>query len=153
MSKVALDALLDEDEWAWLSASAHDARLPDEGKAFRCCVNFLAQTSDANIAEALHSAAADAAERKNTGIQKARSLSLAASQMRWMHSTSAQHGAQSVETFARTVVRACMKVDDAAAVFGVVRCKTATASRGDADVAGLADASTVCGGAQNALAA
>ena len=34
----------------------------------------------------------------------------------------------------------------------MVRCKTATGSRGAGDVAGIADASTACAGAQEALA-
>ena len=155
MSKVSLDALLDDDEWAWLTASATEARLPDEGKAFRCCVNFLAQSqaADVHVAEALSASTTDAASRQPAGDHTPRTLDLAASQIEWMRSASAQSGVSSIESFASTVVQACMKVDDRTAVFGVVRCKTATASRGGGDVAGLADTSTVCAGAQEALAA
>ena len=155
MSKVSLDALLADDEWAWLTASATEARLPDEGKAFRCCVNFLAQSqaADVHVAEALSASTTDAASRQPTGDHKPRAVDLAASQIEWMRSASAQSGVSSIESFASTVVQACMKVDDRTAIFGVVRCKTATASRGDGDVAGLADTSTVCAGAQEALAA
>ena len=155
MSKVSLDALLDDDEWAWLTASATEARLPDEVKAFRCCVNFLAQSqaADVHVAEAISASTTNAASRQPAGDHKPRTLDLAASQIEWMRSASAQSGVSSIESFASTVVQACMKVDDWTAVFGVVRCKTATASRGGGDVAGLADTSTVCAGAQEALAA
>ena len=149
--KSCLEALLDDDEWGWLTTSAAEARLPDEGKAFRCCVNFLAQApAGARAVELLRAAAA---LREAGAEQKMRKLGLAGSQMEWMRSASAQHGLPSPESFASTVVRACMQLDDSAAIFGVIRCKTATACRGDADVAGLADASTSCAGAQEALAA
>ena len=150
MSKVSLGALLSDTEWSWLTASATAADLPDEGKAFRCCVNFLAQTGDGGaVAEAL--AAAAAAADNPAADTSAHSIALAGSQSEWMLSASAARGFTSPEAFASTVVRACIAVDDPAAVFGVVRCKTATVARGDADVAGLADASTACAGAQEAL--
>ena len=156
MSKVSLEAPLTDEEWAWLTASASEARLPDEQKAFRCCVNFLAQVPDARAIKAL----TDAASVSATGgtlapvgcKQNMRSIGLATSQSEWMRSAAGQCGVSSPEKFASTVVQACMKVDDATAIFGVIRCKTATASRGEGDVAGLADSSTVCAGAQQALA-
>ena len=43
MSKTTMQCLLNGDEWAWLASAAADAGLPDRGKAFRCCVNCLAQ--------------------------------------------------------------------------------------------------------------
>ena len=44
MAKAALEVRLLDAEWAWLTESAAARSLPDEGKAFRCCVNYLAQT-------------------------------------------------------------------------------------------------------------
>eukprot|EP01043_Picozoa_sp_COSAG02_P062116 COSAG02_NODE_8492_length_2551_cov_1.455954_4_plen_227_part_00 len=120
-------------------------------------MNFLAQAPDARTVEALTNAASMSATGANLNQvgceQKIYSIGLAASQIEWMRSASAQRGVSSPEKFASTVVQACMKVDDAAAIFDVIRCKTATASRGTSDVAGLADSCTVCAGAQQALVA
>lgn len=130
---------LNDEEWGWLTTSAANSGLPDEGKAFRCCVNFLAQDST-HVVIGRGEAATNRRERP---------IELAASQIEWMAKTSVAHGATSTEAFASAIVQACIPLDPGQ-VFGVIRCKTANDAAG---VAGVANASTACAGAQKALAA
>lgn len=135
--KITVACLLTDEEWGWLTTSAANSGLPDEGKAFRCCVNFLAQDSTHAVVVGREAIATE------------RPIELAASQREWMLKASVAHGAASMEAFASAIVQACMPLDPGQ-VFGVIRCKTATDAAG---VAGVANASTACAGAQKALAA
>jgi hypothetical protein len=137
--KVYVACQLNDEEWGWLTTSAANSGLPDEGKAFRCCVNFLAQDST-HVVIGRGEAATNRRERP---------IELAASQIEWMAKTSVAHGATSTEAFASAIVQACIPLDPGQ-VFGVIRCKTANDAAG---VAGVANASTACAGAQKALAA
>lgn len=137
-AKITVPCLLTDEEWGWLTASAANSGLPDEGKAFRCCVNFLAQGATDAVAVGTALAAAGATERP---------IELAGSQSEWMATASVECGFASVGAFA-SAVKACVPLDPAE-VFGVIRCKTATGE----GAAGVVDASTACAGAQQALAA
>ena len=135
--KITVTCLLTDEEWGWLTTSAANSGLPDEGKAFRCCVNFLAQDSTHAVVIGRDAVATE------------RPIELAASQSEWMAKASVAHGAANMQSFASAIVQACIPLDPGQ-VFGVIRCKTATDAAG---VAGVADASTACVGAQKALAA
>jgi hypothetical protein len=135
--KITVACLLTDEEWGWLTTSAANSGLPDEGKAFRCCVNFLAQDSTHAVVIGREAVATE------------RPIELAASQCEWMARASAAHGYSNIEAFASAIVQACIPLDPGQ-VFGVIRCKTATDAAG---VAGVANASTTCVGAQKALAA
>jgi hypothetical protein len=149
MSRTTVQCLLTDDEWAWLASAATDAGLPDRGKAFRCCINCLAQ--DVRSGEALGASPGDDGGAASA-TRTFRPLQLAASQGEWLSTQGQLRGYGGGEAFASVVVRACQGLAPEQ-VFGVVRCKTATASRGAGDVAGIADAGTACAGAQEALAA
>eukprot|EP01045_Picozoa_sp_COSAG04_P025779 COSAG04_NODE_3452_length_2804_cov_3.164880_1_plen_147_part_00 len=139
MAKAALDVRLLEAEWAWLTESAAARSLPDEGKAFRCCVNYLAQSGATVVA---------GAEALVAGEGAPHGLPLAPSQLEWVTAQSAERGVEAA-AFGRAVVQTCMGSGDDDAIFGVIRCKTGTA----ATVAAVADADTKCEGAQEALKA
>ena len=125
--KVKIGVFLNDDEWQWLERAVLYHQLPDEGKAYRCCVNFLAQTEGRVMEEA--------------GVEGARrrEVSLAPSQLEWMNSTRSH---LPIASFGGAVVRRCMTHIPPADIFGVIRCKTQT---------GLATADTPCAGAQEAL--
>ena len=140
MAKAALEVRLLDAEWAWLTESAAARSLPDEGKAFRCCVNYLAQTGA--TVECAGSEALAAGEGAPHG------LALAPSQLEWVTAQSAERSVEAA-VFGRAVVQTCMGSGEDDQIFGVIRCKTGTA----ATVAVVADADTKCEGAQEALKA
>lgn len=82
----------------------------------------------------------------------ARLIELAPSQFEWMERVSAEHSFASAADFGSAVVQACKPLNSAD-VFGKIRRKTATGVGASGGVAALADASTPCAGAQEALAA
>jgi hypothetical protein len=140
--KAVLLARIGAEQWEWLTDAATTHTLPDQAKAFRCCVNFVAQT-DAAVAF-------QAAGRPWVELEE-RTVELAPSQMTWLTRMAEEdHVDGGAAAVCSSVIDHCM-LQDPTAVFGVVRCKTATAARGSAGVAGLADETTQCEGARAAL--
>ena len=139
--KETIAALLSDDAWLWLRGAAAQFSLPDEGKAFRCCINFLAQQ---NVdAFGLLDAAGTTTTVAAAGNVSPRAIELAGSQLEWIRTTSSNAGS-SPEVYAGAVVQACAAVEPISSIFAVIRCKTKTG-------AVLATADTPCAGAQAAL--
>ena len=139
MAKTVVSALLTNYEWAWLGEVVAEFGLPEEGKAFRCCVNFLAQTGAERCRLACH-----AAGRPNHGIET-HDLELACSQMEWVQAACDRFLPNVIPPtkYAGAVIAVCMELPEPELIFGVIRCKTQT---------GPATADTQCAGAQEALA-
>lgn len=142
MAKIEVEVELSPEQWIWLGRKVEEQSLPDKGKAFRCCVNFVAQTERTIPAGPSAATAADPVV-----LHK---LEAAKTQADWIATEANSRGVISA-AFAGAIVRECMALPSQQ-VFGVVRCKSATNARGS-DVAGLAGPETLCEGAQAALAA
>lgn len=105
-------SLLDEHA-GWLERMAEKHRLPDQGKAFRCCLMYI-QAKETALA-------APTGDSPPTSGRT--TLHLAPAQLEWLQQSSAQLKATTITHMAGAVCGACMAADEAE-VFGVIRCKT-----------------------------
>jgi hypothetical protein len=124
----------------WLDGMRRQFALPDSGKAFRCCLNWAAQTDHRFSAAAAATAAATAGDQACT-------LELAATEAQWAWLDG--------RASASLLIQDCMQFAAAegdSVIFQVVRCKTGTSAAPGA-VATVATSATQCAGAQKALAA
>ena len=147
MTHIPRECLLAQSQVDWLGGMAAYFGLPNSGKAFRCCLNWAAQTDrplDGNS-----SGGSDGELVRTT---------LAATEGQW-----AWLGDRLPDTFGVSVlvgecmafaalenVMGCEAGNNAASIFKVVRCKTKTGKAPGA-VADVATAATQCEGAQAAL--
>ena len=122
---------------AWLAAMA-EANALTVGKAFRCCINWAAQTGASDLGS---SAPADSPGDASVELEAT------AGQWAWLDDQHVPGDAAAAALVAVCQSHAGTGVDAAGAIFKVVRCKSNT--RG----AVVATADTPCAGAQAALQA
>ena len=117
----------------WLTSMANKHSLQDKDKAFRCCVNFAAQTG---LRLEQEHASPPKLEEETT---------LSATEGQWLF---LDESGSSVASFIGQCKSLTVKDEDL--IFQVVRCKTKT---NGTLVPAIADETTPCEGAQEALAA
>ena len=122
---------------AWLAAMA-EANALTVAKAFRCCVNWAAQTGAADLGS---SAPADS--RGDASVE----LEATVGQWAWLDDQHVADDAAAAALIAVCQSHAATSADAADAIFKVVRCKSNTLG------AVVATADTQCAGAQAALQA
>jgi Arc/MetJ-type ribon-helix-helix transcriptional regulator len=130
----------------WLDVSTKSQSLPNQSKAVRCCINCIA-LGDAKITivDDNDDDDDDGDEQSNNSIRdyQAVNIELATEQVKWIDSIITRTGTgdnkegvtgESTTTtttmifsnqseVVRSVIKACMKADEAV-VFGVIRCKS-----------------------------
>ena len=137
MSKADYRVKIFQGQLNWLNEMQKDEAygLPDLGKAFRCCVNFAAQTDGetkavAGAADLLKAHCEKFSKEAGAGSSNDEVecvFELAKTQSTWLEETAANVCAGDLSEASRQLLAICMARENPEDVFGKVRCKTKTA--------------------------
>mmetsp|Transcript_9501 Transcript_9501/g.21800 ORF Transcript_9501/g.21800 Transcript_9501/m.21800 type:complete len:148 (+) Transcript_9501:47-490(+) len=117
MSKESLELNISRSQASWLEDKASAHSLPDAGKALRCCVNFVAQATQASLPN----------QEEVSGTETVcRVFELSTEQSGWVKSIAQLRFGGDPSAAVRAILRRCERDATDNEVFGTVRCKSRT---------------------------